>query len=136
MGEILERAGMIVPRRMRRRTPASTTPLSHAGGPNDVWSLYFQGQFRLGNVRYGYPPTATDHHRRMLPNCHAFETTWAQDVRVCLEPVSTTHGLPRALRSDNGSPSAVHCVPGMSALGAWWMPLGLRHEGIAVGHPE
>ena len=136
MGEILERAGMVIPRRMRRRTPASTTPLSHASGPNDVWSLDFKGQFRLGNGRYCYPLTVTDNFSRMLLGCHALETTRAQDVRLCLEEVFTAFGLPRALRSDNGSPFASHGVLGMSSLGAWWMTLGLRHERIAVGHPE
>jgi len=31
---------------MRRRTLASTTPMSHASGPNDAWSLDFKGLFR------------------------------------------------------------------------------------------
>jgi len=115
---------MVVPRRMRRRTPASTTPLNHASGPNDVWSLGFRGHFRLGNGRYCYPLTVTDNYSRMLLGCHVLETTRAQDVRVCLEQVFTTHGLPRALRSDNGSPFASHGVLGMSALCTWWMTPG------------
>ena len=57
MGEILERAGMVIPRRMRRRTPASTTPLSHASGPNDVWSLAAGNDAHDG--RTPYTPKAT-----------------------------------------------------------------------------
>jgi len=127
---------MVIPRRTHRRTPASTTPGSHASGPNDVWPVDFKGQFRLGNGRYCDPLTVTDHFSRMLLGCHALETTRAQDVRSCLEEVFTTDGVPRALRSDHGSPFASHGVLGLSSLGAWWMTLGLRHERMAVGHPE
>lgn len=136
MGEILERAGMVMPRRLRRRTPPSTTPLSHAVQPNDVWSLDFKGQFRLGNGRYCYPLTVTDNVSRMLLGCFALEATRGQEVRQCLEAVFTQYGLPRAFRSDNGSPFASRGLLGLSALGAWWMTLDIRHERIAPGHPE
>jgi transposase InsO family protein len=136
MGEILERAGMVMPRRTRRRTPASTTPLSHAMAPNDVWSLDFKGQFRLGNGRYCYPLTVTDNFSRMLLGCFALEGTRGQEVRQCLEEVFSAHGLPTAMRSDNGSPFASNGILGMSSLGAWWMTLGMKHERIDTGHPE
>ena len=46
------------------------------------------------------------------------------------------HGLPDAIRSDNGSPFASRAPGGLSRLSMWWMQLGIRHERIVPGHPE
>lgn len=136
IGEILERRGLIQPRETRRRTPASTAPLSHAAIPNDVWSVDFKGQFQLRNGRLCYPFTVTDNASRMLLACDAYPSTKGEPVRQSMERIFTEHGLPRAIRSDNGSPFASPGVMGLSTLSAWWLSLGIAHERIAVGHPE
>ena len=46
------------------------------------------------------------------------------------------HGLPDAIRSDNGSPFASRAPGGLSRLSMWWLQLGIRHERIEPGHPE
>lgn len=136
IGEILERQGLVDPREARRRTPASTAPLSHAGSPNDVWSVDFKGQFALGNGQLCYPFTVTDNASRMLLAVDAYPSTKGEPVRQTMERLFTEHGLPRSIRSDNGAPFASPGILGLSALSAWWLSIGVAHERIEVGHPE
>ncbi len=136
IGEILERHGLVEPREARRRTPASTAPLSHALAPNDVWSVDFKGQFALGNGQLCYPFTVTDNASRMLLAVDAYRSTKGEPVRRTMERLFSEHGLPRSIRSDNGAPFASAGVMGLSALSAWWLSIGVAHERIEVGHPE
>jgi len=136
VGEWLDRAGLVERRKWRVRFPGSTTPLSHAEKANDVWSIDFRGQFRLGNGAYCYPLTVTDNATRFLLLCTALTTTSAREAREPLRKLFQARGLPAAIRSDNGSPFATHGVCGLSALSALWRALGIRHERIAPGHPE
>ena len=46
----------------RQATPSGArTPLSQGAAPNDLWCADFKGEFKLGNGRYCYPLTVTDH---------------------------------------------------------------------------
>ncbi len=57
---VLDRHGLV--RRMTRsRTRAEGTPLSDGLHPNDLWSTDYKGEFQLGDKRYCYPLTVTDH---------------------------------------------------------------------------
>jgi putative transposase len=47
------------------------------------------------------------------------------------------HGLPIAIRTDNGVPFASpNGLFGLSRLAVWWLRLGIRIERIKPGHPE
>jgi hypothetical protein len=46
------------------------------------------------------------------------------------------HGLPLAMRTDNGVPFASRGLAGLTTLSAFWMRLGIRLERIEPGHPE
>ena len=48
------------------RHRARGTPLSEGATPNDLWCADFKGEFKLGNGRYCYPLTVTDHASRFL----------------------------------------------------------------------
>ncbi len=85
IGEILERHGVVEPRQARRRTPASTAPLSHALAPNDVWSVDFKGQFALGDGQLCYPFTVTDNASRMLLAVDKYRSTKGEAVRRTME---------------------------------------------------
>lgn len=136
IGEILDRAGLVERRIARRRAPAYTEPLRHATAPNEVWSIDFKGQFRLGDGSLCYPLTVTDNFSRMILGCFALETTAAWRAEHCMLDVFDRWGLPTSIRSDNGSPFATPGLMGWSSMSAGWQKLGIRHERIEVGHPE
>src|ERR1700754_70673 len=57
----------------------------------------------------------------------------SQTVREAFEK----HGLPEAIRSDNGAPFAsVQALHGVSRLSAWWVALGIDLERGRPAHPQ
>ena len=69
---VLDRHGL-VKRSGRPRHRAEGTPLSQGARPNELWCADFKGEFKLGNGRYCYPLTVTDHASRFLLLCEALE---------------------------------------------------------------
>lgn len=134
--DILLRHGLVEPKKTRTKTQPHTQPLAHAHKPNELWSIDYKGQFRLGNGQYCYPLTVTDNFSRMILGCVALNGTGHEGARKGMEGVFKEHGLPRAIRSDNGVPFATKGVLGLSQLSAWWLALGIEHERIEPGHPE
>lgn len=137
IGEILKRYE--VPRRRSRRRirrVPSTGPLRESTAPNELWCVDFKGQFQLGNRRYCYPLTISDHYSRYLLCCEALESTETDGVWSAFEQVFREHGLPLAIRSDNGTPFASRGLNGWSQLAVWWLRLGIELERIKPGHPE
>jgi transposase InsO family protein len=136
IGEWLDKAGLVQRRKWRRRTPPSTYPLSHAKEPNDVWSIDFKGQFRVGNGQYCYPLTVTDNATRFIIGITALENTRGFGVEAAMEPIFDRFGLPERIRSDNGSPFASRGPAGLSSLSVGWHIQGIFHERIRPGHPQ
>jgi len=136
IGELLKREGLIQGRRLRRRTPPHTDPLQHVEEPNQVWCVDFKGWFRYGDGERCDPFTTTDALSRVLLCCQATDKADGVHVRGVMESMFRKHGLPDAIRSDNGSPFASRAPGGLSRLSMWWMQLGIRHERIIPGHPE
>jgi transposase InsO family protein len=67
----------------------------------------------------------------------ALEDARSQTVRKSFEHLFERHGLPQAIRSDNGSPFAsCHGLFGLSRLWAWWVALGIDLERGRPGHPQ
>ena len=65
-----------------------------------------KGEFKLGNGRYCYPLTVSDHAARYLLLCEAFESTREAPVIAAFQRLFRDRGLPVAIRSDNGLPFA------------------------------
>ena len=74
--------------------------------PNDLWCADFKGEFKLGNGRYCYPLTVTDHASRFLLLCEALKSTREDLACTAFERLFRERGLPLAIRSDNGVPFA------------------------------
>lgn len=98
---VLDRHG-VVTRGSRPRTRAEGTPLSDGIGPNDLWCTDYKGEFQLGDKRYCYPLTVTDHASRYLLLCEAMESNRTELAFQAFERLFRERGLPRAIRSDNG----------------------------------
>jgi putative transposase len=134
-GEILKRAGLVKPRVRRRRAAPDPAPFGECVQPNYTWSADFKGDFRLGNGRRCYPLTISDNFSRYLLACRGLERTTYQAVRPWFEWTFREHGLPRAIRTDNGSPFASLALGGLTQLSKWWIDLGIRPERIRPGKP-
>jgi transposase InsO family protein len=120
---VLDRHGLVKRARMRKNR-ANGTPLSAGANPNDLWCTDFKGEFKLGNGRYCYPLTVSDHAARYLLLCEAFESTREAPVIEAFQRLFRDRGLPVAIRSDNGLPFA-------SPNGLYNLSLGLV---AAAGH--
>ena len=136
IGALLQRAGLVVARKQRRRTAPYTQPLQHAEGCNRVWCADFKGWFRSGNGERIDPLTISDAYSRYLLRCQRVEKTNTERVRAIFEAAFREHGLPQAIRTDNGAPFASCALAGLSRLAVWWMKLGIVPERIEAGHPE
>jgi putative transposase len=136
IGDILERHGLIRPRRRRLRVPVSTTPLSLAQGPNDLWCTDYKGDFRLGDRSRCYPLTILDAASRYALRIEVLSSTREELAWPHFERAFREFGLPARIRSDNGAPFATQTVGGLSLLSIRWIRLGIVHERIDPGHPE
>lgn len=134
---VLDRHGLVAQARNRARHRAQGTPLSEALAANDLWCADFKGEFKLGDGRYCYPLTITDQASRYLLCCEAYESTREQGVFEAFRRVFAEHGLPSAIRSDNGLPFASpNGLYNLSKLSVWWLRLGIGFERIRPGHPQ
>ncbi len=105
--------------------------------PNDVWSVDFKGQFRLGDRTMCFPLTLQDAYSRLLLRCDAFPNTRGKTVRLAFERAFRRYGLPRVIRSDNGAPFAATAgTLGWSKLSVWFYRLGIEHERTRPGSPQ
>ena len=100
IGEIVKRAGLVVPQKKRRRTEPYTEPLAHAQESNCVWCADFKGWFRCGDGTRIDPLTITDACSRYLLRCQAVEKTDTARVRAIFEAALRQYGLPAAIRTD------------------------------------
>ena len=133
---VLDRHGL-VKRSGRPRHRARGTPLSEGAAPNDLWCADFKGEFKLGNGRYCYPLTVTDHASRFLLLCEALDSTREDPAVTAFERLFRERGLPLAIRSDNGVPFASpNALFNLSKLSVWWLRLGIAIERIKPGHPQ
>lgn len=133
---ILDRNGL-VKRRRRRRYTAEGTALSRPSSPNDLWCADYKGEFMLADRRYCYPLTITDFASRYLISCEGLSTTKTMFAYSVFERAFKDFGLPRTIRTDNGTPFASsNSLFGLTQLSVWWLRLGIALERIKPGHPE
>jgi putative transposase len=136
---ILERAGLTEPRRRRQRAEQAGRLWSGRRGqaPNEVWTVDFKGWWYDPQGERCEPLTVRDEHSRYLLELRRLPDARTGTVRACFERLFERHGLPEAIRSDNGTPFAhVKGVLGLSRLSAWWVVLGIGLERGRPGHPQ
>ena len=113
IGDWLRREGVVGRSRRRRRCPPYAQPYAAVSAANDVWCTDFKslplartgGWFRTGDGRRCDPFTLTDGLSRYLLG-QAVARPDEEHVRPIFEAALTEHGLPLAIRSDNGPPFA------------------------------
>ncbi len=118
---MLERAGLTERRRLRKHCESGRLASGvKAKGPNEVWSVDFKGWWKDAAGLRVEPLTIRDEYSRMILEMRALEDARGQTVRACFERLFERHGLPGAIRSDNGVPFAsANSLLGLTRLSAW-----------------
>jgi transposase InsO family protein len=135
---ILEQAGLTKPRRIRRSVETGRIASGRkATGPNDVWTADFKGWWTGEAGERVEPLTVRDEFSRMLLEMRAVRSGSNEVIRPCFERLFEAHGLPGAIRSDNGPPFASsNAILGLSRLSVWWLALGIDLERSRPGCPQ
>ena len=133
---ILKRHGLVKKRRRVRRI-RETHPIFQADGPNEIWSVDFKGEFRMGNLRYCYPLTVMDTYSRYVLAVVGMHQPTYEGARAVFQALFERYGLPKQIHSDNGEPfaSAVS-LSRLTRLAVWLMELGIMPVYSDPAHPE
>lgn len=133
---ILKRHGLVKKRRRVRRI-RETHPIFQADGPNEIWSVDFKGEFRMGNLRYCYPLTVMDTYSRYVLAVVGMHQPTYEGARAVFQALFERYGLPKQIHSDNGEPfaSAVS-LSRLTRLAVWFMELGIVPVYSDPAHPE
>jgi transposase InsO family protein len=136
IAELLNRHGLVRHRRKRRHVPPHGAPLSACALANDVWGVDFKGWFCTGDGARCEPLSLSDLASRYVLRLQALERIDGERVWSILETAFFEFGLPRVMRSDNGTPFASTAAGGLSRLGVRLIKAGVRPERIAPGQPQ
>lgn len=135
---VLKAAGLIQGRRKRMRQPAALVvgamvPLA----ANDVWTIDFKGWWRLGDGHRCEPLTVRDAFSRFVLTAYVPRDGRAETIAAEFNRLFKENGLPKVLKSDNGSPFCSSRAPlGLSKLSAGWVALGIQLEHSRPAHPQ
>jgi putative transposase len=136
---ILEQVGLTQPRRVREGPKEGGRLSSGRQGqsPNEVWTVDFKGWWGWREGGRCEPLSIRDEFSRYVLELRAMDNARTQSVREAFERVFERHGLPEAIRSDNGAPFAsMQALHGLSRLSAWWVALGIDLERGRPSKPQ
>jgi len=134
---VLERCGLTEKRKV---SPARQTGRIASGrkasAPNEVWTVDFKGWWHDRDGRCE-PLTVRDEYSRYVLELRALPDARTATVQGCFERLFGQHGLPEAIRSDNGVPFASpNGLLGLSQLSVWWLAIGIDLERSRPGCPQ
>lgn len=132
---MLRREGLSQPRRIRRRPLTLEQPFAAVAAPNDAWCIDFKGWFTTADGTRCDPFTATDAYSRYLLGLEIMPAT-GERVQAQMDALFEEHGVPAAIRSDNGVPFASTGAGGLTRLSARWAKMGIKLERIMPGKPQ
>jgi transposase InsO family protein len=136
VGDILRRAGLSERRRWQRRSLPLDRPFGAVLAANDTWCIDFKGWFCTRDGSRCDPLTVTDAFSRYILDLQIIAPL-TEAVGERMERLMREHGLPRAIRSDNGSPFASGTgAGGLSRLSVRWAKMGIGLERIEPGKPQ
>jgi putative transposase len=137
VGDLLARRGLVKPRTVRPAVAEPRGPTIEATTANDSWAADFKGWFRTGDGVRCEPLTVSDGYSRYLLVCQAVPRPTFAEVRPLFEAAFRRYGLPRALRTDNGSPFANRGgLAGLTQMSVWLLKLDIWPDRIAPGRPD
>ncbi|WP_350342423.1 IS481 family transposase [Proteinivorax tanatarense] len=136
---IFEKAGLVKKRRVKRAdtNQDALRQLIQPEKPNDVWSVDFKGWWYSTDNKKCDPLTIRDDDSRYLLATRLLQRQATEPVKEVFEEVFKKYGLPKTIRSDNGTPFAHRgSLLGLTRLSAWWMSLGIIPDRTEVAKPQ
>jgi transposase InsO family protein len=137
VNRIFERAGLVKKRRGRVANPLSNALHQRIlpEAANDVWAIDFKGWWK-SDGEVCEPFTVRDLHSRYLLEVRLMQSKSSAAVRAVMTELFRKYGLPKVIRSDNGTPfSSSHSVMTLTDLSAWWITLGITPDRTDKGKP-
>ena len=104
--------------------------------PNDLWQMDFKGHFALSQGTRCHPLTLLDDHSRFSLLIQACADEQSSTVKQALITVFRTHGIPRQMTMDNGSPWGYSGNQRYTTLSAWLIRLGIQVSHSRPSHPQ
>lgn len=136
IGNIFERNGLIVRRKLRKRLAANTPSAFNGINPNDVWCMDFKGTLRTVDNK-GYDPfTLSDSGSRFLIKCQILISNNFKNVWSVLDIAFREYGLPKHILSDNGPPFATMGAGRLSRISINLIKAGVKPIWITPGKPQ
>jgi transposase InsO family protein len=135
IGDILKRTGLVTPVRRRRPPLDQARVMMPVEAANEEWAADFKGWFRTRDNRRIDPLTISDGYSRFLIDVRIVEPRIEPSQGVFTRAFRR-HGLPRAIRCDNGPPFGSTAAGGLTRLSAWWLKLGIEPHFIHPASPQ
>lgn len=138
IARLLEEEGWIGTHEVRSRPGPEVPPpvRREVQGCHDLWTIDFKGYFLTGDGSRCEPLTLRDLHSRFLLLIEHAPKQTERAVRTAMTRCFRQHGLPAALRVDNGAPFGGRGPRGLSQLSVWWWRLGIAVEFTRPAHPQ
>ena len=134
---VLDRANLVERRKKRPARPQRLVTQEVATEPNHIWTVDFKGWWPTTSSQRCEPLTIRDDYIRYVLGIQALQTTKTEMVKQAFSQVFEQYGLPRIIRSDNGTPFASSNAPlGLSQLSVWWVVNGISLDRIEPGRPD
>lgn len=137
VNRILDKADLVKKRRIKpsstdcRRLHAHIQPEN----VNDVWAIDFKGYWK-SDGEICEPFTVRELISRKILCVKLMESKTSEAVRAVMTELFKKYGLPKVIRSDNGTP---FCSPNgllsLTSLSAWWITLGITPDRTEKGSP-
>ncbi len=137
VNRILDKADLVKKRRIKpasvdcRRLHAHIQPEN----VNDVWAIDFKGYWK-SDGEICEPFTVRELISRKILCVKLMESKSSEAVRAVMTELFKKYGLPKVIRSDNGTP---FCSPNgllsLTTLSAWWITLGITPDRTEKGSP-
>lgn len=135
---VLNKAGLTIKRRRRKVTPSARLHTGYvAESSNDVWTVDFKGWWCGGDGNRIEPLTVRDEFSKKILDVRLLANTKTESVKQCFLQLFKTYGIPKRIRSDNGSPFASNrSLLGLSRFSVWLLAHGIKLERGRPGCPQ
>jgi len=134
---ILNRCGLVKTRKRGKRRKYSPEQVIRPKGPNDVWTVDFKGWWCTKDGNRCLPLTLRDEYSRYILDLAALAKGNSKAVGERFERCFERYGLPKYIRSDNGSPFCSYLgLKGLSRLSVWWLKHGVFPNRIPPASPQ